>query len=85
MELVVNGRVINEPIINILKELRSELSNGKLKDIVDKGDEVVVTCPCDEHKGGMESHPSCGVVAVDTKDVEYFIASLVVNLVRCMY
>lgn len=71
MELVVNGRVINEPIINILKELRSELSNGKLKDIVDKGDEVVVTCPCDEHKGGMESHPSCGVVAVDTKDVEY--------------
>ena len=34
MELIINKRVIEEDLGKILHQLRSELTNGKLKDIV---------------------------------------------------
>lgn len=69
MDLKIGSKVINEPIINILKQVRSELHNGKLKDIQQKGDNVLVTCPC--HKQGRENHPSCQVYCGDSPDLEY--------------
>lgn len=63
-DLIINNKLINTPILNILKQVKSELTNNKLKDIVDKHDSIRVTCP--HHKMGLENHPSCGVYAGGT-------------------
>lgn len=59
--LVIEHRIITESIYNILKRVQSELHNGKLSDIVDKGENVVCSCPI--HKNGLEKHASCTVYA----------------------
>ena len=69
MDLIVNNYLINAPIIEILKKLKSELSNGKLQRIVPKGDDVRVTCPF--HKDGVERHESCGVYSGDSDEIMY--------------
>ena len=71
MKLIVKNKVITTPIDIILKKLRSELNNNKLRDIEDEycGD-VNITCP--RHKNGLESNPSCKVnTKQDHPDVEY--------------
>ena len=69
MQLKIRNRVITEPIINILRQARSELTNGKLKDILDKHDNVMINCPC--HKNGLERRPSCSVLAsTSAEDLE---------------
>lgn len=67
MNLVVNGKLITTPIYDIIKKVKSELHNGKLRDIVDKGANVLITCPF--HKDGHESHPSCQVYADEAGDL----------------
>ena len=56
-ELIVNNYYIDADPREILEKLRSELKNGKLSRINYKTDNIQVTCP--DHKGGMESRPSC--------------------------
>lgn len=70
MDLIINNKVITTPLVDILYFLREQLKqyNNKITDIVDKGKNIVVTCPCDEHKGGHESHPSCQIYNDDTND-----------------
>ena len=69
-DLIIKNYVIDTPIQTILSKLRLELSNGKLKDIYNKGTDVVCTCP--NHKGGRENHPSCFVYNDKTdKDIVY--------------
>lgn len=69
MLLKVRNRVITEPIINILRQARSEVNNGKLKDITDKHNgNLVITCPV--HKGGCENRPSCTVALSTDTDLE---------------
>ena len=63
MELIVDGYIIEEPILNILYKLRSELTNGKLSVIEQKDEYVRVTCPF--HSEGHERHPSCSVYSGD--------------------
>ena len=58
-ELILDNYVIEAPIQTILTKLKFELKNGKLKDMYDKGNDIVCTCP--NHKGGKENHPSCFV------------------------
>lgn len=62
-DLIVNNYVIDAPIVEILTKLRSELTNGKLSTIEQKGDYVRVTCPI--HSEGHEKHPSCSVYCGD--------------------
>ena len=71
MNLVVRNRVINAPIHKILTTLRSELNNGKLRDIHDEyQDNIAITCP--KHKDGFERRASCQVYCRrDNDDVEY--------------
>jgi len=69
MSLIINHRQIDEDLGKILYQLRSELTNGKLKDIIDKGDNYLVTCPF--HKGGFERHPSCQLYCGSTKDIPF--------------
>lgn len=70
-DLIINGRIIDAPIAEILTNLRAELKNGKLRDIRETpgADNVLVTCPI--HKDGMERHPSCNVYCGQSPDLEY--------------
>lgn len=66
MDLVIGNKVIVTPMQQILEQLRKELRNynGKVKDILpQRGQNINITCPNDEHKGGFERHPSCQVFA----------------------
>ena len=65
MHIKIGNKIITTPVETILKTARSELVNGKLKDIINKGRNCLITCPC--HKEGYESNPSCQVLN-DTDD-----------------
>jgi hypothetical protein len=71
MELIVDGKVIDTPIMTILTTLKSEIHNGLLKDIDrETQDNIPVTCPI--HKNGREHKPSCSVYCRKDNDrVEY--------------
>ena len=58
-EMKINNYVIQTPIIEMLQDIQSKLLNGKLRDIRERGDEIVATCPF--HKDGKEEKPSCYV------------------------
>ena len=69
MHIKFDNKVITTPVEVILKQAQLELHNGKLKHIIPKGDNVLITCP--NHKGGYENHPSCNVYTrVDDEDTE---------------
>lgn len=55
--IIVNNVPINETAMNILLDVQSQLTNGKLKDIIDGGEDIRVTCPF--HSDGHEKTASC--------------------------
>lgn len=63
MELVINNKVIDAPVYDILKQVRKETDGRYLNTIIDKGDNVFIQCPF--HSDGKEKHPSCTVFARD--------------------
>lgn len=66
---IIKGRIIDTPINIILKKLKSELTNGKLKYIDNKSNGWIrVTCP--HHSGGLENNPSCGIYNGDDPKME---------------
>lgn len=67
--LVYNHRGIDADLGTILTTLKAELTNGKLADVVNKGDNYLVTCP--SHKGGHEHHPSCQIYCGTDKELEF--------------
>lgn len=69
MSLVLNHRLIDVDLGKILYTIKKELTNGKLKDIINKGDNYLVTCPF--HKGGFENKPSCQIYCGDRKELEF--------------
>lgn len=68
-QLIVDNYVVNKPIEDILNLLRITLTNGKLKDIQNKGDNIVVTCP--HHGGGRENSPACNIYVGDDTKLPY--------------
>ncbi len=71
MELIINNKVIDDNIENILYRIRAE-SQGKYLSIIGKenNDNIKITCPF--HKQGKETHPSCFVYSNRLgSDVEY--------------
>ena len=65
-QLIIDNYVINKPIEEILTLLKLSLTNGKLKDIENKGDDILVTCP--HHDGGHEKTAACNIyIGNDTK------------------
>ncbi len=69
MQLTVDNKVILTPLPKILETLQSQLSTGKLKDIDSSNSENIrVTCPNNDHKGGQERHPSCNIFNLDNND-----------------
>lgn len=71
MDLVINNKCIDAPIDVILRTLKSEIHNYKLRDINEEyKDNIAITCPV--HKDGMERNPSCQVYTRrDNEKVEY--------------
>lgn len=71
MDLIIDNKVIDAPIMTILTTLKREIHNGLLKDIKPEvQDNIPITCP--SHKDGREHHPSCQVYCRrDNDKVEY--------------
>lgn len=69
--VVVDNYIINKPIIDILYTLQRTLTNGKLKDIIVKGENIVVTCPNNNHSGGQESKPACNIYVGNDEKIQY--------------
>lgn len=67
--LQIDNRIINTPILTIIKQLKSELTNGKLIDVKDKHSYISVTCPY--HSNGVEKHASCSVYCGEDKNIPY--------------
>lgn len=63
MELVINNKVIDASVYDILKQVHKETNGRYLNTIIDKGDNVFIQCPF--HSDGKEKHPSCTVFARD--------------------
>lgn len=57
--LRVDNKTISTPIINIVKDIKNQLFNGKLSVIKDRGDNIRCSCPV--HKGGLENRPSADI------------------------
>ena len=68
-QLIIDNYVINKPIEEILNLLRITLTNGKLKDIEPKTDNILVTCPI--HDGGHENTPACNIYIGDNPKLPY--------------
>lgn len=70
-DLIIDRYIINEPIINILRTVKSQLVNGKLRVIQNKPENCVVSCPNHNHKHGLENNASCFVYCGNSPDIEY--------------
>lgn len=64
----VDNYKIEKPIIEILNDLKLRFPNGKLRDVILKGDQILVTCP--HHSHGKENHPSCFIYIGDELQYE---------------
>ena len=68
MNITFGNKIILEPIIDIVKQIRYESGNQYFKDIYDKGEYLRVQCPY--HKDGHELHPSCSIYQkTDNNDI----------------
>lgn len=68
-QLIINHHLIDEPVENILYQVRREIKNGKLKDIVVQGSDIRVTCPF--HNDGHEKEPDCHIKNSEDGELEY--------------
>lgn len=73
MDFIIGNKVITSSINSILYMIRSQLTNGKLKDIQrQNGQNIRVSCPNHKHKEGLERHASCNIFADrNDKETEY--------------
>lgn len=72
--LKVDNYEISTPLIEVITLLRLTLTNGKLRDIKpwrSGEDNIVVTCPNNNHSGGQESSPACNIYVGENTDIEY--------------
>ena len=69
-QLIIDNKTISTPLIDIIKSVKNQLHNGKLKDIRPKGHNIRVTCP--HHKNGLENTPAGDIyIGPATDKVEY--------------
>lgn len=74
-QLYVDNYVITAPLAEVLQKLKLTLTNGKLREIIppsgEGGDNIVVTCPNNNHSGGKESHAACNIYIGDDSNIQY--------------
>ena len=66
--LKIDNKIIPTPLIDIIKDIRFELKNGKLKFIKEMGDNIRITCPARNHKNGKERKASASIYIGDRTD-----------------
>lgn len=69
--LKVDNYIIEEPLKNIVLRLKEILNGEKLKDVHEKGSELVVTCPNRDHSNGQEKIPDCHITLLDKSKLPY--------------
>lgn len=57
--ITINNIPLRETALNIILDVQRELTNGKLKDVIDGSEDIRVTCPF--HNDGHEKTASCFV------------------------
>lgn len=69
--LKIDNKTISKPLIEIVKQIRLNINNGKLKELSISGDNIKVTCPF--HKEGKENKASAYIFIGNSEDqkVEY--------------
>lgn len=67
--LAVDNYIITVPLMEVINRLRLNLTNGKLKDVLPKSDNIICTCP--HHGGGHEATPACNIYVGDNEGVQY--------------
>lgn len=72
--LRVDKYIIDTPLLKIVQRLRTELMNGKLRDIKSGLEDIVVTCP--HHSEGREKKAACNIYIGDNEKIPY-------GFVRC--
>lgn len=60
MSFKINNYLIKSDLMDILTKLHIERPT-KLTTIKKTSRDIVITCPCDNHKGGQESTPDCHI------------------------
>ena len=68
-QLIINNHIIDEPVQNILYQVKKEIRNGKLKDIEVHGSDIKVTCPF--HNNGQEKEPDCHIYNSENGELQY--------------
>ena len=72
MQLKVKNKIIVTPIDIILKQIRLELNDGRLRNIIDDKKGRNVICNCISHKDGFEQNPSMSVFSdINDSEIEY--------------
>lgn len=66
--IIIDNKTISKPIIDILKTIREEVNNGKLREIKVRGDNIRCSCPF--HKDGLENKASCDIYIGESDKVE---------------
>ena len=57
--MIIKNKLVEVPIISIIKQIKIESNKDIFRDIKDKGKEVMCTCPY--HSEGKEKHPSFSI------------------------
>lgn len=69
-KLILDNKVITKPLLDIVKDIKNILNNGKLKDIKVRGCNIRVTCP--HHNNGLENTPAADIyIGPESDKVEY--------------
>lgn len=67
--LIIDNYSIKTPILDILYRIRALTNGQKLKDIIKRNDEILVTCPI--HKQGKENKPALNIYIGDNSELPY--------------
>lgn len=59
--LKIDNYIIKEPLINIIKHLKATNNSRKLAQIIEKEDEIILTCVNINHNQGMEKNPDAHI------------------------
>lgn len=85
-QLKVRNRKISKPLLDIIKDTKSSLINGKLSVVKSMGNNIRVSCVNPEHKGGHESRASADVYIGNSTDrVKYGTYSCFTCQLACSF
>lgn len=75
-ELIVENYTVHASVEDVIYKLQETLTNGKLREVSVKSDNVLVTCP--HHNDGKENKAACNVYIGDNEEIPYgFVNCLV--------